>query len=94
MYSIYWSTKKKLTIIIIKTRLTLIINAPTLLTKSILIPLELTVAMSAADVGIHEKHPSLRNYNIKKFNEEMKHFMKIVKSPEGSGLLIKGVGKQ
>ena len=31
---------------------------------------------------------------LKNLNEEMKHFMKIVKSPEGSGLLIKGVGKQ
>ena len=67
-----------------------------LLAKSVLIPLGLTVAASAADAGIHKKilgsgHPSSTTLIIS--NDEMKDIIKIVKSLEDSGLLFKGVSE-
>ena len=74
------------------------------LVKSVLIPLGLTAAASAADVGIHIKilgsgrrhsftalhiHPSSTTLVIS--NNEMYDIIKIVKSLEDSGLLLKGV---
>ena len=35
----------------------------------------------------------IRNYNINNFNEEMEDIMKIVKSLEESGLLVKGISE-
>ena len=66
------------------------------LAKSVLIPLGLTAAASAADAGIHKKilgsghnHPSSTTLIIS--NDEMEDIIKIVKSLEDSGLLLKGV---
>ena len=62
---------------LLKTELLLIGNVLKLLVKSVLIPLELTAA-SVTDVAIHK-------------NEQINDIIKIVKPPEESGLLIKGV---
>ena len=66
------------------------------LTKSVLIPLGLTAVASAADAGIHKKilgsghnHPS--STTLITSNDEMEDIIKIVKSLEDSGLLLKGV---
>ena len=74
------------------------------LAKSVLIPFGLTAAVSAADAGIHKKilgsgcrhsssashnHPSSTTLIIS--NNEMEDIIKIVKSLEDSGLLLKGV---
>ena len=68
------------------------------LAKSVLILLGLTAAASAADAGIHKKilgsghnHPSSTTLIIS--NDEMEDIIKIVKSLEDSGLLLKGVTK-
>ena len=62
--------------------------------KSVLIPLGLTAAASAADAGIHKKIlGSGHNNNIVFIisNDEINDIIKIVKSHEDSGLLLKGV---
>ena len=61
-------------------------------------PLGLAAAASAADAGIHKKisEPEISGSGTSAlimFNEEMKDIMKIVKSLNDSGLLIKGVTK-
>ena len=67
------------------------------LAKSVLVPLGLTAAASAADAGIHKKVlGSGRDHNntiliISK--DEMDDILKIVKSLEDSGVLLKGVSK-
>ena len=71
------------------------------LAKSVLIPLRLTTATSAADAGMHKKilgsgcHNSYsspsHNTTLKISNNEMEDIIKIVKSFEDSGLLLKGV---
>ena len=71
------------------------------LAKSVLIPLGLTAAASATDAAIHKKmfgfgaHPSDLALCTTLIipNEEMNGIMKIVKSFEESGLLIKGVSE-
>ena len=75
-------------------------NAMKPLTPSVLIPLGLTAAASAADAGIYKKdlgsgnHPSHNNNTILIIsNDEMKDIIKIVKSLEDSGLLFKGVSE-
>ena len=63
------------------------------LTKSVLIPLGLTAAVAATDAAIHKK---MFGSGVKTFlilNEEMNDIMKMVKSLEKSGLLIKWVSK-
>ena len=78
----------------------LIRNVLELLAKSVLIPLGLTVAVSAAtDSAIRKKmigtgcFPSdlAKRTTLIISNLEMNNIMKINKSPEKSGLLIKGV---
>ena len=66
------------------------------LAKGVLIPLGLTAAASAADVGIHKKilgsghnRPSSTTLIIP--NDEIEDIIKRVKSLEDSGLLLKGV---
>ena len=65
------------------------------LAESVLIPLGLAAAASAADAGIHKKilgsghHPSFTTLILS--NNEMEDIIKIVKSLEDSGLLLKGV---
>ena len=81
---------------LLKTGLTLIKNVIKPLAKSVLIPLGLTAAASAADAGIHKKilgsghrHPSSTILIIS--NSEMNDIIKIVKSLEDSGLLLKRI---
>ena len=63
------------------------------LVKSILIPLGLTAAASATDAAIHEKMFGSGTMTLIIWNVEMNEIMKIVKSLEESGLLIKGVSE-
>ena len=64
------------------------------LAKSVLIPLGLTAAASAADAGIHKKIlGSGHNTTLIISNDEMKDILKIVKSFEDSGLLLEGVSE-
>ena len=77
--------------LLLKTGLPLIGNGLKLLAKSALIPLRLTAATSATDVAIHEKMFGSGFTTLIISNEEMNDIMKIVKSLEDSGLLIKDV---
>ena len=62
------------------------------LAKSVLIPLGLTAAVSAADAGIHKKIlGSGHNTTLIILNDEMEDILKIVKSLEDSG--IEGVSE-
>ena len=61
------------------------------LAKSVLIPLGLTAAASAADAGIHKKILGSGTTTLIISNDEMEDIIKIVKSLEDSGLLLKGV---
>ena len=61
------------------------------LAKSVLIPLGLTAAASAADAGIHKKILGSGTTTLIISNDEMKDIIKIVKSLGDSGLLLKGV---
>ena len=64
------------------------------LAKSILIPLGLTAAASAADAGIHKKILGSGNTTTLIIsNAEIHDIIKIVKSLEDSGLSLKGVTK-
>ena len=63
------------------------------LAKSILRPLGLTAAALATDAAIHKKMFGSGTTTLIISNEEMNDIMKIVKSLEDSGLLIKGVGQ-
>ena len=80
---------------LLKTGLPLIKNVIKPLAKSVLIPLGLTAAASAADAGIHKKIlGSGHNNNTTTLiisNDEIEDIIKIVKSLEDSGLLLKGV---
>ena len=76
---------------LLKTRLPLIKNLITPLAKSVLIPLGLTAAASTADAGIHKKILGSGNTTLIISNKDMKDLIKIVKSLEDSGLLLKGV---
>ena len=83
---------------LLKNGLPLIKNVIKPLAKSVLIPLGLTAAASAADAGIHKKIlGSGRNKNNNNnntliiSNDEMGDIIKIVKYLEDSGLLLKGV---
>ena len=77
---------------LLKTGLPLIKNVITPLAKSILIPLGLTAAASAGDAGIHKKILGSGNTTTLIIsNNEMEYVIKIVKSIEDSGILLKGV---
>ena len=71
----------------------LIGNVIKLLAKSVLIPLGLTAAASATYAAIHKKMFGSGNTTLIISNEEMNDIMKIVKSLEESGLLIKGISE-
>ena len=91
----------RLLVPLLKTGLSLIKNPLKPLAKSVLMPLGLTAAASATDTAIHKKmfgsgRPldlASRNATLIISNEEMNDIMKIVKSLEGSGLLIKDVSE-
>ena len=76
---------------LLKTGLPLIKNVIKPLAKSVLIPLGLTAA-AAADAGMHKKIVGSENMTALIIpNNEMEDIIKIVKSLEDSGLLLKGV---
>ena len=77
---------------LLKTGLLLMKSVITPVDKSVLIPLGLAAATSAADAGIHKKIlGSGNNIALTISNNELEDLIKIVKSLEDSGLLLKGV---
>ena len=79
---------------LLRTGLPLMKNAIKPLAKSVLIPLRLTAAASAADAGIHKKIVgSGHNTTLIISNDEMKDVLKIVKPLEDYGLLLEGVSE-
>ena len=81
---------------LLKTGLPLIKNVIKPLAESVLIHLRLTAAAAAADAGIHKKILGLgHNHHLSTTliisNDEIEDIVKIVKSLEDSGLLLKGV---
>ena len=77
--------------LLLKAWLPLIKNVIKPLAKSVLIPLGLTAAASAADAGIHKKILGSGNTTLIISNDEIHDIIKIIKSLEDSGLLLKGV---
>ena len=80
---------------LLKTGLPLMKSVIKSLAKSVLIPLRLTAAASAADAGIHKiiLGSGHNNTNLIISNDEMDDILKIVKSLEDSGVLLKGVSE-
>ena len=81
---------------LLKTGLPLMKSVIKPLAKSVLIPLGLTAAASAADAGIHKKilgSGHNNNTTLIISNDEMDGILKIVKSLEDSGVLLKGVSE-
>ena len=86
---------------LLKAGLRLIKNAIKPLVKSLLIPLGLATAASAADAGIHKKILGSRfpsssashNTTLIISNDKMKYIIKIEKTLEDSGLLLKCVSE-
>ena len=78
---------------LVKAGLSLIGNVLKPLANNDLIPLGLTAAASATDIGIHKKMFGSDVTTLIISNEEMNDIMKIVKSLEESDLLIKGVSE-
>ena len=77
---------------LLKTGLPLMKSVITPLAKSVLIPLRLTAAAAAADAGIHKKRlGSGNNTTLIISNIDMDDLIKIEKSLEDSGLLLKGI---
>ena len=64
------------------------------LRKNVLIPLGLTAAASATDAALHKKMFGSGVTTFINSNEEMNNIIKIVKSLQESGLLIKALTKQ
>ena len=80
---------------LLKTGLPLIKSVIKPLAKSVLIPLGLTAAASAANAGIHKKilESGHNNTTLVISSDEMDDILKIVKSLENSGVLLKGVSE-
>ena len=80
---------------LLKTGLPLMKSVIKPLAKSVLIPLGLTAAASAADTGIHKKflRSGHNNTTLIISNDEMDDILKIVKFLEDSGVLLKGVSE-
>ena len=80
---------------LLKTGLPLLKSVIKPLAKSVLIPLGLTAAAPAADAGIHKKilGSGHNNTTLIISNDEMDDILKIVKSLENSGVLLKGVSE-
>ena len=76
---------------LLKTGLPLIKSVIKPLAKSVLIPLGLTAAASAADAGIHKKILGSGNTTLIISNDEINDIIKIIESLEDSDLLLKGV---
>ena len=78
---------------LLKTGLPLMKNVIQPLAKSVLVPLGLTAAASAADAGIHKKVVGSGTATLLILNDEMEDIIKIVRALEESGLLLEGVGE-
>ena len=79
---------------LLKTGLPLMKSVIKPLPKSVLVPLGLTAAASAADAGIHKKIlGSGHNTTLIISNDEMEDVLKIVKSLEDSGILSEEVSE-
>ena len=78
---------------LLKTALPLIRNLLKPLARNVLIPLGLTAAAAATGAAIHKKKFGSGITTLIISNEEMNDIIKIVKSPEESALLIKGVSE-
>ena len=80
---------------ILRKRLPLMKSVIKPLAKSVLVPLELTAAASAADVGIHKKIlvSGHTNTTLIILNDEMEDILKIVRSLEDSRVLLKGISE-
>ena len=78
--------------LLIKAGLPLIKNIIKPLAKSVLIPLGLAAAASAADAGIHKKILGSGTTTLIISNEKM-NIMNIVQALEDSNILLKGVTK-
>ena len=80
---------------LLKTGLPLMKSVIKPLAKSVSIPLGLTDAASAADAGIHKKilGSGHNNTTLIISNDEMDDILKIFKSLEDSGVLLKGVSE-
>ena len=78
---------------LLKTGLPLIKNVIKPLAKSFLIPLGLAAAASAADARMHKKILGSETTTPIISNDEMEDIIRIVRSLEDSGLLLKGVSK-
>ena len=78
---------------LLKTRLPLMKNIIKPLANSVLIPLGLTAAASETDAGIHKKILESGTTKLIIWNDEMEDMIKIIKSPEDSGLWLKRVNK-
>ena len=63
------------------------------LAKSVLIQLGLTAAASVADAGIHKKIMGSRTTTLRISNDKIEDIIKVVKSLEDSGLLLKEVSE-
>ena len=61
--------------------------------KSVLLPLGFSARVSVADVALQKKIYGSGNRTLIISNEEMEDIMKIVKSLEESGLLIKEINE-
>ena len=68
-------------------------NALTPLANIVLLPLEVTAAASATDASIQKKIYESGMTTLIISNKEMKDIMKIVKSLEESGLLMKSISE-
>ena len=79
---------------LLRTGLSLMKSVIQPLAKSVLVPLGLTAAASAADAGIYKKAlGSAHNTTLIISNDEMKDTLKIVKPLVHSGLLLKGASE-
>ena len=78
---------------LLKTGLPLMKNVIKPLAKSVLIPLGLTAEGPAADTGIHKKTLGSGTTTLIISNDKMKYIIRIVKSLEDSGLLLRAVSK-
>ena len=63
------------------------------LAKNVLVPLGITAAALAIDVGIQKKIRGSGTTTLKVSNKEMNDIMKIVQALEDSNILLKGVTK-
>ena len=79
--------------LLIKAGLPLIKNIIKPLAKSVLIPLGLAAAASAADAGIHKKILGSGTTTLIISNEKMNNIMKIIQALEDSNILLKEVTK-